>query len=80
MLGWVRWVYKIEFQHRGHPHIHAAKFLGKHGHDLYKIFKNDGTNLDDIKDEIEKMVDEKVKEKLEILTQRSRIFIEKMNG
>ena len=55
LLGWVRWVYKIEFQHRGHPHIHAAEFLGKHGHDLYKIFKNDGTNLDDVKGEIEKM-------------------------
>ena len=55
LLGWVRWVQKIEFQHRGHPHIHAAEFLGKNGHDLYKIFKNDGKDLDDVKEEIDKM-------------------------
>ena len=55
LLGWVRWVYKIEFQQRGHPHIHAAEFLGKNGHDLYKIFKNEGKDLEEIREEIDKM-------------------------
>ena len=40
---------------RGHPHIHAAEFLGENGPDLYKIFQNNGQDLEEIRDEMEKM-------------------------
>ena len=54
LLGWMRQVAKIEFQMRGHPHIHEADWV-PNGHDIWKLFKNDGRNVEDIRDELDKL-------------------------
>ena len=54
MLGWIRYVAKIEFQHRGHPHLHEADWI-PNGHDIYEIFKNDGKNVEEIREELDKL-------------------------
>ena len=54
LLGWMRQVAKIEFQMRGHPHIHEADWV-PNGHDIWKLFKNDGRNVEDIREELDKL-------------------------
>jgi len=39
---------------RGHPHIHEADWV-PNGHDIWKLFKNDGRNVEDIRDELDKL-------------------------
>ena len=54
LLGWMRYVAKIEFQMRGHPHVHEADWIPD-GHDIYKIFQNDGRNIEEIRGELDKL-------------------------
>ena len=39
---------------RGHPHIHEADWIPE-GHDIYKIFQNTGDNVENIRDELDKL-------------------------
>lgn len=54
IFGWIRYVAKIEFQMRGHPHIHEADWVPE-GHDIYKIFQNNGDNIENIRGELDKL-------------------------
>ena len=54
IFGWIRYVAKIEFQMRGNPHIHEADWVPE-GHDIYKIFQNNGDNIENIRGELDKL-------------------------
>jgi len=45
LFGWCDYVYKIEFQQRGAPHIHAIQWI-PNSYDLFKIYSEDITKTE----------------------------------